>query len=66
MRDPQRIDGVLAAIKEAWRLNPDLRLGQLIINTVRPAEPCPEVFYIEDEQLLARLQQLQQAQQHSQ
>lgn len=32
MRDPARIDGVLAALKEAWLAHPDWRLGQLISN----------------------------------
>ena len=48
MRDPRRIDEVLLAIGEIWEKDPDLRLGQLIINAVRPAKPCPEVFSIED------------------
>lgn len=55
MRDPQRIDDVLLAIGEVWAKNPDLRLGQLLINAVRPARPCPEVFSIEDRDLVRRL-----------
>ncbi|MBP7632943.1 hypothetical protein KBA41_02145 [Candidatus Ozemobacteraceae bacterium] len=51
MREIARIDRVLAAIREKWLLNPDLRLGQMIINAVRPEQPCPEVFYIEDAEL---------------
>lgn len=56
MRDPQRIDEVLLAIRTAWQLDPDLRLGQLIVNAVRPTSPCPEVFYIEDEKLVKGLE----------
>ena len=55
MRDPQRIDDVLAALREAWLESPDLRLGQLLINAVRPSAPCPEVFYVEDEVMLSGL-----------
>ncbi|HOT30423.1 MAG TPA: hypothetical protein PLU72_19775 [Candidatus Ozemobacteraceae bacterium] len=51
MRDIKRIERMLATIKEKWLLNPDLRLGQIIINAVRPEHPCPEVFYIEDTEL---------------
>lgn len=56
MRDPRRIDDVLLAIAEVWAQDPDLRLGQLLINAVRPAEPCPELFSIEDRDLVRRVQ----------
>ena len=55
MRDPRRIDDVLLAIGEVWAQNPDLRLGQLLVNAVRPAEPCPELFAIEDRDLVRRV-----------
>lgn len=55
MRDPARIDDVLAAVRAAWAESPDLRLGQLIVNAVRPANPCPEVFYAEDDALVQGL-----------
>jgi len=50
MRNPDRIDSVLAAIKHAWVLQPDLRLGQLIVN-MAGGDP----FYTEDDELLKRL-----------
>jgi uncharacterized protein YihD (DUF1040 family) len=55
MRDPARIDPLLQAIAEAWRLDPDLRLGQLLVNLARPASPCPELFALEDRELARRL-----------
>ena len=55
MRNPARIDDVLAALRAAWEESPDLRLGQLIVNAVRPSEPCPEVFHAEDDVLLGGL-----------
>jgi hypothetical protein len=55
VRDLRRIDDVLLAIGEVWAENPDLRLGQLLINAVRPAEPCPELFGIEDRDLVRRV-----------
>lgn len=55
MRNPSRIDDVLAALRDAWVESPDLRLGQLIVNAVRPSDPCPEIFYMEDEALLRGL-----------
>lgn len=55
MRNPARIDEILSALRAAWEESPDLRLGQLIVNAVRPTNPCPEVFYAQDEDLLRRL-----------
>lgn len=55
VRDPRRIDEVLHAIKRVWELNPDLRFGQLVVNAIRPAQPCPGVFYAEDDEVLKAL-----------
>ena len=60
MRDPVRIDDVLAALRAAWAESPDLRLGQLIVNAVRPTNPCPEVFYTEDDALVCGLKSFQE------
>lgn len=60
MRDPARIDDVLAALRAAWAESPDLRLGQLIVNAVRPTNPCPEVFYAENEALVRGLNSLRE------
>lgn len=51
MRDPARIDGVLAALRVAWGENPDLRLGQLIAAAADSDDP----YYIEDNDLAVRL-----------
>ena len=58
MRDPARIDQVLDVLRRAWMRNPDSRLGQLIVNAVRPQEPCPDGFDIEDTVLARRLERL--------
>lgn len=55
MRDPERIDQILKAIREVRQLDPDLRLGQIVVNALRPGEPCPEIFGAEDTQLLEGL-----------
>ncbi len=52
MRDKNRIPKILNELERIWKSNPDFRLGQLIVVGVTPKEPCPEVFYIEDEDLL--------------
>jgi len=58
MRDPARIESMLNQIRELWETVPDMRLGQLIVNAVRPSEPCPDVFYIEDTVLQHRIANL--------
>jgi len=60
MRDPQRIDRMLEQLREIWIKVPDWRLGQIIVNAVKPTEPCPQIFGVEDsnmEKLFARLLQ---------
>jgi hypothetical protein len=48
MRDPARIDRILEAVRQVWVKDPDLRLGQLIVNAIRPSQPCPQIFGAED------------------
>lgn len=55
MRDPARISVMLNALHEVWARNPDMRLGQLLLNVANSEAPCPELFYIEDEHLLRNL-----------
>ena len=50
MRDPKRIDTILARLGEVWKKYPDLRLGQLIANL------GPAVYYVEDEDLIAAIE----------
>jgi hypothetical protein len=58
MRDPARIDQILDLLREVWTRSPDLRLRQLIVNAVRPGQPCPEVFSVEDTVLARRLERM--------
>ena len=56
MRDPTRIPVVLDRIRDIWEQNPDLRLGQLILNACRNKTAAwPDVFSVEDEALLKGL-----------
>ena len=52
MRDPRRIDDILARIKTVWEKNPDLRLGQLICNVV----PESYVYFIEDDTMITAIE----------
>jgi hypothetical protein len=55
MRDPKRIEPILEEIRRIWTACPDLRLAQLLVNVIRSPEPCPQIFYFEDDKLLERL-----------
>ena len=55
MRDKNRIPEILEKLEEVWVANPDCRLGQLLMVAVRPENPCPEMFYVEDDTLLEKL-----------
>lgn len=48
MRDPNRIEPMLALIRKVWYSNPDLRLTQLIMNALAINK---DPYYIEDEHL---------------
>lgn len=58
MRDPQRISEILAAIEAYWRKNPDMRLGQIVINAARFAASSCDPFYVEDAALIEGLKLL--------
>lgn len=49
---PEQKRQVLDRIYRAWLGAPTQRLGQLILNARRPEQPCAEVFYREDEDLV--------------
>lgn len=53
MRDPERIGPLLNRLAAAWKLCPDLRLGQLIVNAA-----AGDPFYLEDETLITRIESL--------
>lgn len=53
MRDPSRIDKVIAEVLALWKRYPDLRLGQLLCNVLRD----PALYYAEDADLIAALKE---------
>lgn len=55
MRDINRIEKVLAKIREIWYKNPDLRLMQLLLNTNVNTNDNPFMYYVEDEHLIEML-----------
>ena len=48
MRDPTRIDRILDSLRDIWKKNPDLRLGQLICNVVSESI----IYFVEDEAMI--------------
>lgn len=55
MRDPGRIPALIAALAGAWTLNPDLRLGQLIVDVTSINGPLADPFQIEDDEMFDRV-----------
>lgn len=58
VRDPARIDRMIALLGEFWRRNPDLRLAQIVVVATGTDEPCPSVFYTEDDRVEAALTEM--------
>ena len=58
MRDPARIPLILEAVRKVWEQNPDLRLGQIIVNATSNPHSCQSIFTTEDEVLLKGLANL--------
>ncbi len=54
MRDQARVEPTLAVVQAVWVAAPDLRLGQLLLNAMRPGE---DLYQVEDHVLLTRLQE---------
>lgn len=59
MRDPQRIKPFLVTIEQLWLKNPDFRFGQLIIWLAKIEEFNPKLFYMEDEEFLEKIKELE-------
>lgn len=54
-RDPQRIPVVLAEIQKIWEKNPDLRLGQLLMNCCSNGDV---LYNLEEDMLLERMKEV--------
>jgi uncharacterized protein YihD (DUF1040 family) len=51
-RNPDRIDKILSVIRTVWHQNPDLRLGQLLLNCF---DPNQDIYNVEDDVIIDRL-----------
>lgn len=54
-RDPNRIDRMMELLREAWHLQPDFRLTQLVMVVTDKPEDGGAVFYMEDDTMEQRL-----------
>lgn len=56
-RDPKRIQPILDVLKKIWMENPDLRLGQIIVNASKD-----NPYHVEDHVMLEGLLALEEMQ----
>lgn len=56
MRDPARIDRILAYVARLWHKDPDLRLIQLLLYVA--SKRIPDPFYLEDDELERLLKEI--------
>ncbi len=54
--EPDTNKEMLETIEKAWAKYPELRLAQLLVNAIKPSEPCSEMYYVEDSQLINKLE----------
>jgi len=51
IRDPSRINRIVELLRARWHQNPDMRLGQLVVNITGSSDP----FHVEDDITEAKL-----------
>jgi uncharacterized protein YihD (DUF1040 family) len=59
MRDIKRINPIIERLEKVWLENPDFRLGQLIMVITRTGVTDPKLFYMEDEEFLKKLDDIE-------
>ena len=55
MRDPKRIDRMIGKLHMLWKMYPDHRLSQLLVNLSRDQPNWPDIFGVEDDTLEAEI-----------
>lgn len=61
MRDPNRIEPIMAELTEMWKKHPDMRLGQFLSNIIGEAYMLNgkrDTFYVEDEKFMELLREI--------
>lgn len=49
---------VMLQLLELWKSEPDMRLGQLLVNAARPTIGHCDIFYVEDRALVELVQEM--------
>lgn len=57
MRDINRISPIIQKLEKLWMENPDFRLGQLLMTIIKPEEPNPKIFYMEDDEISRKIEE---------
>lgn len=60
MRDINRIKPLIHRLEQLWLQNPDFRLGQLVMVIARTGEVNPELFNMEDDVMLSKLEEIEE------
>jgi streptomycin 6-kinase len=55
MRDPNRINRIIELLREAWHLQPDFRLTQLVMVASGKSDDLGAVWHVEDDSMEKRL-----------
>ena len=55
MRDPDRIDRVTELLREAWHLDPESRLTQLVMVVSNKPDDLGALWHVEDDMMEQRL-----------
>lgn len=53
MRDPKRIDEFCDRLKVAWKMVPDLRFGQFMVNVLSDMAQKKDPFFPEEPEMIA-------------
>lgn len=59
MRDINRIKPTIDKLEGLWLSNPNIRLGQLIMNIISLEDPNSKLFYIEDNEFLKKFHEIE-------
>jgi hypothetical protein len=57
LRDPSRIEVLLELLRQYWKQNPDLRIGQIITNLSSSKRMSIDPYYIEDDMIINSLKE---------
>jgi hypothetical protein len=53
----KELDEILLELKEYLHKNPDIRIGQILVNVADVTLSCPELYYMTNTKLLQKLKQ---------